>query len=150
MVTGEDACTFDNCVKSGNTAEQLLFTHMMGQARTREEKLKLLSETSYADFLTKVCGYDPQLIDYFQESTEALIPSAGDWVAPVPEQAMVHQAVGYARMHRRRATFACLASVGPGATNSNASSSERTSASERTTSSSLPGSGVCTAAARFA
>ncbi|MEA9986429.1 MULTISPECIES: 3D-(3,5/4)-trihydroxycyclohexane-1,2-dione acylhydrolase (decyclizing) [Subtercola] len=33
------------------------------------------------------------------------------------EQAMVHQAVGYARMHRRRATFAATASVGPGATN---------------------------------
>ncbi|MFD6053936.1 3D-(3,5/4)-trihydroxycyclohexane-1,2-dione acylhydrolase (decyclizing) [Agromyces sp. NPDC060279] len=33
------------------------------------------------------------------------------------EQAMVHQAVGYARMHRRRATYACTASVGPGATN---------------------------------
>ncbi len=33
------------------------------------------------------------------------------------EQAMVHQAVGYARMHRRRATFAAAASVGPGATN---------------------------------
>ncbi len=33
------------------------------------------------------------------------------------EQAMVHQSVGYARMHRRRATFASVASVGPGATN---------------------------------
>jgi 3D-(3,5/4)-trihydroxycyclohexane-1,2-dione acylhydrolase (decyclizing) len=33
------------------------------------------------------------------------------------EQAMVHQSVGYARMHRRRATFASTASVGPGATN---------------------------------
>ncbi|MDD7960905.1 3D-(3,5/4)-trihydroxycyclohexane-1,2-dione acylhydrolase (decyclizing) [Microbacterium thalli] len=33
------------------------------------------------------------------------------------EQAMVHQAVGYARMHRRRATFAAAASVGPGAAN---------------------------------
>ena len=33
------------------------------------------------------------------------------------EQAMVHQAVGYARMRRRRATFACMASVGPGAAN---------------------------------
>ncbi len=33
------------------------------------------------------------------------------------EQAMVHQAVGYARMHRRRATFASTASVGPGAAN---------------------------------
>ncbi len=33
------------------------------------------------------------------------------------EQAMVHQSVGYARMHRRRGTFASTASVGPGATN---------------------------------
>ncbi|WP_420370463.1 3D-(3,5/4)-trihydroxycyclohexane-1,2-dione acylhydrolase (decyclizing) [Curtobacterium sp. L1-20] len=33
------------------------------------------------------------------------------------EQAMVHQAVGYARMHRRRATYAATASVGPGAAN---------------------------------
>lgn len=33
------------------------------------------------------------------------------------EQAMVHQAVGFARMHRRRATLACAASVGPGAAN---------------------------------
>jgi 3D-(3,5/4)-trihydroxycyclohexane-1,2-dione acylhydrolase (decyclizing) len=33
------------------------------------------------------------------------------------EQAMVHQSVGYARVHRRRATFASTASVGPGAAN---------------------------------
>jgi 3D-(3,5/4)-trihydroxycyclohexane-1,2-dione acylhydrolase (decyclizing) len=33
------------------------------------------------------------------------------------EQAMVHQAVGYARIRRRRATLACTASVGPGAAN---------------------------------
>ncbi|ROP72959.1 3D-(3,5/4)-trihydroxycyclohexane-1,2-dione acylhydrolase (decyclizing) [Frigoribacterium sp. PhB107] len=33
------------------------------------------------------------------------------------EQAMVHQAVGYARMTRRRGTFASTASVGPGAAN---------------------------------
>jgi 3D-(3,5/4)-trihydroxycyclohexane-1,2-dione acylhydrolase (decyclizing) len=33
------------------------------------------------------------------------------------EQAMVHEAVGFARMRRRRATFACTASVGPGAAN---------------------------------
>lgn len=33
------------------------------------------------------------------------------------EQAMVHQAVGFARMHRRRGTFASAASVGPGAAN---------------------------------
>ncbi|WP_242090641.1 3D-(3,5/4)-trihydroxycyclohexane-1,2-dione acylhydrolase (decyclizing) [Curtobacterium sp. DN_7.5] len=33
------------------------------------------------------------------------------------EQAMVHQAVGFARMRRRRATYAATASVGPGAAN---------------------------------
>ncbi|GAB2557576.1 3D-(3,5/4)-trihydroxycyclohexane-1,2-dione acylhydrolase (decyclizing) [Leucobacter ruminantium] len=33
------------------------------------------------------------------------------------EQAMVHQAVGYARMHRRRGCYASAASVGPGASN---------------------------------
>ncbi|MBS3182688.1 3D-(3,5/4)-trihydroxycyclohexane-1,2-dione acylhydrolase (decyclizing) [Leucobacter manosquensis] len=33
------------------------------------------------------------------------------------EQAMVHQSVGYARIHRRRGTYAAAASVGPGATN---------------------------------
>jgi 3D-(3,5/4)-trihydroxycyclohexane-1,2-dione acylhydrolase (decyclizing) len=33
------------------------------------------------------------------------------------EQAMVHTAVGYARMRNRLATFACTASIGPGSTN---------------------------------
>ena len=33
------------------------------------------------------------------------------------EQAMVHQSVAYARMHRRRGTYASTASVGPGAAN---------------------------------
>ncbi len=33
------------------------------------------------------------------------------------EQAMVHQSVGWARMHRRRSTWAATASVGPGAAN---------------------------------
>ena len=33
------------------------------------------------------------------------------------EQGMVHEAVAFARMRRRRSTFACTASVGPGATN---------------------------------
>ena len=33
------------------------------------------------------------------------------------EQAMVHESVAFARMRRRHSTFACTASVGPGATN---------------------------------
>jgi 3D-(3,5/4)-trihydroxycyclohexane-1,2-dione acylhydrolase (decyclizing) len=45
---------------------------------------------------------DPELMPYHQARNE---------------QAMVHQAVGYARMHRRRATLASTASVGPGAAN---------------------------------
>ncbi|MFE6964832.1 3D-(3,5/4)-trihydroxycyclohexane-1,2-dione acylhydrolase (decyclizing) [Agromyces sp. NPDC057679] len=45
---------------------------------------------------------DPDLMPYYQARNE---------------QAMVHQSVGYARMRRRRATFASTASVGPGAAN---------------------------------
>ncbi|MDQ4138193.1 MAG: thiamine pyrophosphate-binding protein, partial [Actinomycetota bacterium] len=44
-------------------------------------------------------------------------PGAMPYLQARNEQAMVHQAVGYARMRRRRATYACAASVGPGATN---------------------------------
>lgn len=33
------------------------------------------------------------------------------------EQGMVHESIAYSRMTRRRSTFACTASVGPGATN---------------------------------
>ena len=45
---------------------------------------------------------DPDLMPYYQARNE---------------QAMVHQSVAYARMHRRRATYASAASVGPGAAN---------------------------------
>jgi 3D-(3,5/4)-trihydroxycyclohexane-1,2-dione acylhydrolase (decyclizing) len=45
---------------------------------------------------------DPTLLPYHQARNE---------------QAMVHQAVGYARIHRRRATLAATSSVGPGAAN---------------------------------
>ncbi len=33
------------------------------------------------------------------------------------EQAMVHAAAGFAKMHRRMRAFACTSSIGPGATN---------------------------------
>ncbi|MCU1543235.1 MAG: hypothetical protein JWM50_1100 [Microbacteriaceae bacterium] len=52
--------------------------------------------------LVQVNVDEPDLMPYYQARNE---------------QAMVHQSVGYARMHRRRATFASTASVGPGATN---------------------------------
>jgi 3D-(3,5/4)-trihydroxycyclohexane-1,2-dione acylhydrolase (decyclizing) len=39
------------------------------------------------------------------------------YMQPCNEQSMVHTAAGYARAMRRRATFACASSIGPGATN---------------------------------
>lgn len=39
--------------------------------KSREEKFAQLAQTTYADFLTEICGYDPQLVKYFQRSTEA-------------------------------------------------------------------------------
>jgi spermidine dehydrogenase len=38
--------------------------------KSREEKLEILSRTTYAEFLTGICGYDPQLVAYFQNSTQ--------------------------------------------------------------------------------
>lgn len=52
--------------------------------------------------LKQVNATQPDLMPYYQARNE---------------QAMVHQSVGYARIHRRLGTFASAASVGPGATN---------------------------------
>lgn len=52
--------------------------------------------------LTQANALEPDLMPYYQARNE---------------QAMVHQSVGYARMHRRLGTFASAASVGPGAAN---------------------------------
>ncbi|HEX5501170.1 MAG TPA: thiamine pyrophosphate-binding protein, partial [Thermomicrobiales bacterium] len=48
------------------------------------------------------------------------LDEAGDalrYYRPQNEQAMVHTAAAYAKMHNRLQTFACTSSVGPGATN---------------------------------
>jgi spermidine dehydrogenase len=39
--------------------------------KSREEKFELLSKTTYADFLTDICGYDAQVVKFLQHSTEA-------------------------------------------------------------------------------
>ena len=39
--------------------------------KSREEKLAILARTTYADFLTGVCGYDPSLVTIYQNSTTA-------------------------------------------------------------------------------
>ena len=36
----------------------------------RGEDRELLSRTTYAEFLTGICGYDPQLVTYFKHATE--------------------------------------------------------------------------------
>jgi spermidine dehydrogenase len=38
--------------------------------KSQAEKLDLLSKTTYAKFLTDICGYDPQLVTYYQTSTQ--------------------------------------------------------------------------------
>ena len=52
--------------------------------------------------LKQFSALDPTLMPYHQARNE---------------QGMVHESVAFARMRRRRSTFACTASVGPGATN---------------------------------
>lgn len=52
--------------------------------------------------IAQLSAEDPLLLPYYQARNE---------------QAMVHEAVGYARVNRRRATLAATASVGPGSTN---------------------------------
>ena len=39
--------------------------------KTREEKFEILATTTYADFLTRIAGYDAELVKYFQKWTEA-------------------------------------------------------------------------------
>jgi len=51
------------------------------------------------------------------KQANALQPDLMPYYQARNEQAMVHQSVGYARMHRRRGTLASAASVGPGAAN---------------------------------
>jgi spermidine dehydrogenase len=40
------------------------------RGKSQDEKLDLLSKTTYAKFLTDICGYDPQLVTYYQTSTQ--------------------------------------------------------------------------------
>jgi spermidine dehydrogenase len=37
--------------------------------KTRAEKLEILARTTYAEFLTGICGYDPSLVTLYQNST---------------------------------------------------------------------------------
>jgi 3D-(3,5/4)-trihydroxycyclohexane-1,2-dione acylhydrolase (decyclizing) len=59
-----------------------------------------------------VAGVGQALLEAEVEDPEAL-----PYVLARNEQAMVHTAVGYARMRNRLSTWACTSSIGPGATN---------------------------------
>jgi 3D-(3,5/4)-trihydroxycyclohexane-1,2-dione acylhydrolase (decyclizing) len=59
-----------------------------------------------------VAGMGQALLEAEVEDPEAL-----PYVLARNEQAMVHSAVGYARMRNRLSTWACSSSIGPGATN---------------------------------
>lgn len=54
-----------------------------------------------------------QALKQFSVDEPALMP----YYQARNEQGMVHESIAYSRMTRRRSTFACTASVGPGATN---------------------------------
>ncbi|WP_246737407.1 FAD/NAD(P)-binding protein [Nordella sp. HKS 07] len=49
--------------------------------RSRLEKFDILARISYAGFLTETCGYDPQLVTYFQEATEGYLGIGADGVS---------------------------------------------------------------------
>ena len=48
--------------------------------KSRAEKFEILAQTTYADFLTVIAGYDPELVKYFQRSTEAYFGAGIDAV----------------------------------------------------------------------
>jgi spermidine dehydrogenase len=40
------------------------------KGKSLQQKFELLAKTTYDDFLTNICGYDPQLVTYFKNATE--------------------------------------------------------------------------------
>ncbi len=46
--------------------------------KSRAEKFDILSRITYAGFLTQICGYDPQLVTYFQDATEGILGIGAD------------------------------------------------------------------------
>ena len=49
--------------------------------RRRDEKFNILSQTTYAQFLTELCRYDPQLVTYFQHSSEGYFGVGADAIS---------------------------------------------------------------------
>lgn len=49
--------------------------------KSRLQKFDILSRTTYASFLTDICGCDPQLVTYFQDATEGILGIGADGIA---------------------------------------------------------------------
>ena len=85
VVTGETAADWVPETPLNDTAKANLIElidsppdYLAG--KTREEKFAILAQTTYADFLTVIAGYDPELVKYFQRSTEAYFGAGIDAV----------------------------------------------------------------------
>jgi 3D-(3,5/4)-trihydroxycyclohexane-1,2-dione acylhydrolase (decyclizing) len=91
------------------TAGQALVRYLQAQHSERDGQRRRLIPAIWGIFgHGNVLGLGQAIL---QEGTELPL------YQPKNEQAMVHTALGYAKASRRLATFACTASIGPGATN---------------------------------
>jgi 3D-(3,5/4)-trihydroxycyclohexane-1,2-dione acylhydrolase (decyclizing) len=92
------------------TAAQALVRYLAVQVSERDGERRRLIPAMFGIFgHGNVCGIGPALEE---ESGHAI-----RFYQPKNEQAMVHAAIGYAKANSNLATFACTASIGPGATN---------------------------------
>ena len=64
--------------------------------KSRAEKHRILASTTYADFLTKIAGADPQLLFYFQKSTAEYFGAGIDATSSIDAWAAGHP--GFAGM----------------------------------------------------
>jgi 3D-(3,5/4)-trihydroxycyclohexane-1,2-dione acylhydrolase (decyclizing) len=91
------------------TAAQALVRYLSVQHSERDGRRQRVIPRTFGIFgHGNVCGLGEALTAF---------ASAMPFHQPKHEQAMVHTALGYAKATRRLSTFACTASIGPGATN---------------------------------
>ena len=91
------------------TTAQALVKYLQVQYSERDGERRRLIPAIFGIFgHGNVAGIGQALYEYGQD-----LP----YYQPCNEQSMVHTAIGFAKASRRRATFACTSSIGPGATN---------------------------------
>src|SRR3954465_2441844 len=91
------------------TMAQALVKYLQVQESERDGERRRLIPAIFGIFgHGNVAGIGQALYEYGQD-----LP----YYQPCNEQSMVHTAMGFAKANRRCATFACVSSIGPGATN---------------------------------